>query len=487
MRIACLGAIAIALAVAAPASGLERVIGVLHVHSDLSTGDLPLDDVLRNAEAAGVQAILLTENYLLRVEYGLPPFRALTRVTREEPSILATDPQRYLEQVAELQRRNARVLLLPGVEVMPHYFWTGSPLALSMQLHNTQKNLLVLGVTDLEALKGLLATGNRHDPRYTWQSLADVAPVVLVVPGLVLLARKRRHHRRLGRTVVVAWRRRWVAGLALSALGVFAAVRAWPFTVDRYPPWVDAGLEPHQALIDQVERLGGATIWSFPEAADSGDRKFGPVQVTWRTDPYSDDLLRTFRYTAFGAVYEQPTHFTDPGLGWDRLLRQYAAGERSRPAWAVAESGFHGFTRGKRLGDILTVFFVDERSPAALLDALKRGRMYALRRSSDAALVLNDFSIAAPNATAMSGETLKLLPGTRVQVRVAIEATGERSQAVRVTLVRNGTVAEAWSGSTPLSVAHDDTYDGTPLVYRVDVRGRAPHQLVTNPIFVTAP
>src|SRR5262249_21597692 len=125
--------------------------------------------------------------------------------------------------------------------------------------------------------------------------------------------------------------------------------------------------------------------------------------------------------------------------------------------------------------------------PAALLDALKRGRMYALRRNSDAALVLNDFSIAGPNATAISGETLRLAPGTRVQVRVAIEATGDRSQSVRVTLVRNGTVAGAWPGPTPLSVAHEDTYEGAPLVYRVDVRGRAPHQLVSNPIFVRAP
>jgi len=304
----------------------------------------------------------------------------------------------------------------------------------------------------------------------------------------VLLARRRAVRTRLGRGAVVVVRRRaWGPGLLLCALGLVALVRAWPFTNEGLSPWQEAGIAPYQALIDHVESAGGVTVWSLPEARDAGEQHVGPVRVSWLTEPYADDLLRTFRYTAFGAVYEQPTHFTDPGLGWDRLLRQYVTGQRTRPAWAVAESGFHGFTRGKRLGDILTVFLVDERSPAALLDALKRGRMYALRRSSDGALVLNDFSIAAPNAIAISGETLRVAPGTRVQVRVAIEATGERSQSVRVTLVRNGTVAEAWSGSTPLSVAYDDTSDGTPLVYRVDVRGRAPHQLVTNPIFVTTP
>ena len=189
---------------------------------------------------------------------------------------------------------------------------------------------------------------------HEWNALADsdLTPAVLVVPGVVLLGRKRRELRRLGRTVVVVWRRRWGIGLALIAVGLFGVVRGWPFTVDRYPPWQNAGLEPYQTLIDQVDRLGGVTMWSFPEAADVGQRKVGPVQVAWLTEPYADDLLRTFRYTAFGAVYEQPTRFTDPGLGWDRLLGQYVRGERSRPAWAVAESGFHGLARGKRLGPV---------------------------------------------------------------------------------------------------------------------------------------
>src|SRR5262249_25718519 len=269
----------------------------------------------------------------------------------------------------------------------------------------------------------LSATGNRHAPRYGWQSLADAAPVALVVPGLVLLGCKRRQQHRLGRTVIVVWRRRWGVGLTLVVVGLVAVVRGWPFTVDRYPPWQSAGLEPYQALIDQVERLGGVSMWSFPEAADAGERKVGPVRVTWLTEPYGDDLLRTFRYTAFGAVYDQPTRFTDPGLGWDRLLGQYVRGERSRPAWAVAESGFHGFTRGKRIGSVQTIFLVDERSETALLDAFKRGRLYSVRRTPEATLTLTDFSVAGPTATAASGETLHVGEGTRMQVRIGVDSS----------------------------------------------------------------
>ena len=130
----------------------------------------------------------------------------------------------------------------------------------------------------------------------------------------------------MGRVVVVVTRRRWLAGAFLCGVGVVALVRAWPFTLDPYPPYRDLGLTPHQDLIDYVERAGGVTVWSFPEARDEGQRWIGPVRVAWRTPPYPDDLLRTSHYTAFGAVYEDTTHVERPGGGWDRLLGQFASG-----------------------------------------------------------------------------------------------------------------------------------------------------------------
>jgi hypothetical protein len=254
--------------------------------------------------------------------------------------------------------------------------------------------------------------------------------------------------------------------------------------VDRFPPWDDFGLEPHQALIDHVERLGGATVWSFPEAPDSGERRMGPVRVSWRTEPSPDDLMRTFRYTAFGALYEQPTRVSEPGGTWDRLLAQYAAGERSRPAWAVGESGFHDLSAGKRLGPVQTVMLVRERSEPAVLEALRRGRLYALMRTPEMGLTLDEFAATAAGGVARSGERLAVPPGTTVDVRVAVSASDGGAHPVRVTLVRNGVPAEAWTGQTPLRLTHRDTTGTGLLVFRVDARGRSPHHLLTSPIFV---
>src|ERR687891_239512 len=154
-----------------------------------------------------------------------PPFRALTRVSREERSIGAA-PERYLARVAEVQRRMPHVLLIPGVEVMPHYYWTGSPLALDLTVHNLQKNLLVFGVRDPAALRSLPVPGSGPGGGYTVHSVADALPVVLLVPGLALLLRRRPVRRRLGRGAVVVVRRRaWGLGGVLCLVGLAALVR----------------------------------------------------------------------------------------------------------------------------------------------------------------------------------------------------------------------------------------------------------------------
>jgi len=468
---------------AAPASALERVRGVVHVHSDLSTGEFSLEALVGLADQQGIGALLLTENFLARVDYSLPPFRALTRVSRGERDI-GGDPARYLARVAEVRARLPHVVLVPGVEVIPHYYWTGSPFALDMTVNEVQKNLLVFGLTDPRALAALPVIGNPGGGTYGVQSIADAVPGLLVIPGLALLARRRTVRQRLGRgAVVVVHRRAWALGLALCGLGVVAIVRGWPFTSDGLSPSHDMGVAPYQALIDHVDAAGGITMWSLPEARDIGEQYVGPVRVGWLTEPYADDLLRTFRYTAFGAVYEDTSTFEQPGGGWDRSLAEYARGERSRPAWAVAESAFHNLSAGKQVGPIQTVFLATEKSEAGILDALRRGRMYAVQRTRELGFDLTEFSATAGGVTVGMGETLRAPAGTPIEVRLALDASDGGRHDVKITVLRNGRLAVLERTATPYRGVVREVGDGTPLVLRVEARG-AQQRVLSNPIFV---
>jgi len=300
---------------------------------------------------------------------------------------------------------------------------------------------------------------------------------------VALLLVKRQRRQRVGAAVMIVPRRQWMPGLVLCAIAVVTVVRGWPFTNSMYSAYEDPGVAPHQAVIDFVERHGGVAVWSFPEARDLGAQSVGPVRVTWSTDPYPDDLLRTFRYTAFGAVYEETTRVERPGGAWDRMLSQYAAGERSRPTWGLGESGFHDSNAGKRLARVQTVFLVRERSEAGVLEALRQGRLYARHRSPQTALGLTQFVASSDESTAVSGETLRPAMGAVMSLAIGIEAVGAAAADLKVVLIKNGEIANAWTGGTPFTGIHRETWDGRPAVFRLEARGGG-GRLLSSPIFV---
>lgn len=474
-------AVFICLAAAAPATALDTLRGELHMHSDISSGDFSLDGLAELALKQGVDVLMLSENYLVRIEYGLPPFRALTRVVREERSVISYGVDRFLARVAATQRRYPRLVILPGVEVIPHYYWTGSPFDFDMTLHDTQKNLLIFGISDAATLRGLPVAGSGA-ARFTLSSVVDAVPALLLIPGVRFLLVKRQQRIRIARAWVVVRRRRWFAGIVLCLVGAAGLVRAWPFSGDRHPYWQSASLAPHQALIDHVRNVGGITVWSFPEARDAGEQLVGPVRVRWRTEPYPDDLVRTSRYTAFGALYEDTTTFERPGRGWDLVLGQYVRGERTVPPWAVAESGFHGFSAGKRIGQVQTMFVTRDRSETGVIDAFKRGRMYAQVGFVAAAPSLGEFTVTDGSTSAGLGERLRVAAGTPIEVRIRLDVASGTRQNVRVHLIRNGAVLEAWDAEAPGRFVHREVFDGVPTFFRGDVQGAA--AILLNPIFV---
>ncbi|HXU91571.1 MAG TPA: hypothetical protein VFQ62_22185 [Methylomirabilota bacterium] len=466
----------------ARAEELIPVPAVVHLHSDLSTGQYSVEELAEMAERNGIGALLLSENYLNRVDYGVPPFRALTRVSRVSPSVHDRLGE-YLGRVARARAARPGVLLIPGVEVMPHYRWSGSPLALELLVSDTQKNLLVWGLTDPATLAALPVIGNGDRGAYSLQSLLDSLPVLLLVPGIALLVVKRSRRRRVGPAIRRVPQRQWIAGLVLCGVAVATVIRGWPFADSGYSPYADPGMAPYQGVIDFVEQHGGAAVWSFPESRDFGTENVGPVRVTWSTEPYPDDLLRTFRYTAFGALYEETTRVERPGGAWDRMLVQYAGGERSRPAWGLGESGFHDTNAGKRLARVQTVFLVRERSEAEILKALRGGRLYARHRSPATALALTEFVASTDQARAVAGETLRPAAGAAVTVDIAIDAEGAPAADLKVVLVKNGEVANAWATTTPFRASHRETWDGRPMVFRLEARGGG-GRLLSSAIFV---
>ena len=461
----------------------------MHVHSDVSTGTLSLDQIAELAERMGIDAVVFSENLALRYEYGLFPFHGVIRRTVTLPSVVEYGIDRYVAAIAEAQARHPGVLLVPGVEAAPHYYWTGSLPGRNLTMHNAQKNLLVIGLTRPDDYAALPVPGNAGFARYGWATLGNLWPVALLAYAGWLWQRKISREVRVGGTTVRAAKRFRVPAGLLAAIAVVLLLLAWPYGSPLFSLYDDQLRErPYQALIDTAVQRGGAVIWSMPEAVDFNVFSYGPLgSVTVKTDPYPVSLLQTAGYAGFGGVYQDTRTITEPGALWDQLLLQYLGGLRTEVPSVVGEIAYHRPGQaGIELNQVLNVVTVRERTAAGLVDAMKAGRLYALSQAGHPfGLRLDTFQVETQDGAraATIGQPF-VRSAEAPAVRVAVTATDRGVHLVQVTIIRSGQVIARMAGTTPF---HQRVVDsalpaGAAAFYRVDVRGEG--EILSNPIFV---
>jgi hypothetical protein len=257
------------------------------------------------------------------------------------------------------------------------------------------------------------------------------------------------------------------------------------FTSSEIDPYRgNLGIEPYQRVIDYAVARGGAALWSFPEARDFGRFDAGRVgTVSVRTEPYPDSLLQSHGYAGFGAVYQDTVTFTEPGRQWDQLLLGYAEGRRAKPAWGIGELGYHG--PPKRLGDVLTVFLVRERSREAVLSALESGRLYSVRPLPDLSLRLDEFSLSqeAGNQRIPMGGELEAQGGGALLIRLRVSTGDRREVPFTLRLIRSGRLHSVVEGRTPFEkiLEAPPPEPGAREYFRIEIT--TPHWLLSNPIF----
>lgn len=474
-----------AAAAGGPKPGLVLRAAV-HVHSTVSTGTLSLESLAVRAEQQGLDALILSENFTLRYEYGLRPFEGVLKRQVSFPSVLEYGIERFLDEVRAVQARHPNLIVVPGVEVAPHYYWTGSLLGRDLTMHNAQRNLLVIGLDKAEDYEKLPARGNPHSFEWNEKSFANLAPVLLVVPALRLWFPRKPASP--GRSLP-ARRLRRLAAVIVLALCVGLVVHAWPPTTPAFSSFdVGAGYRPYQALIDAARQRGALVFWSMTEARDFSRHSFGPLgPVTVMTDSHPEALVLTQGYTGFGGLYQDTRRVVAPGGVWDQVMQAAALDEHPAPVM-IGEVAFHGLQdAGKDLDRVYTVVLTEERSAAGLLSALRSGRSYAVARGDHNRLLrLDDFRVMdGGSRSAGIGDRLRVDSGQVPTIRAAVSADDGNSYPTRLRFIRSGKVIGQTEGHTPLT--YELTDQEAPLgrwtTYRLEVVGKS-GELLTNPVYV---
>ena len=449
--------------------GYQQIAGLIDIRTTYGDGVHDLDFLIDLAKKRGFEVLFINDHDRMAMEYGVFPLRNIIRKREELPSVNSRGAEKYLQGIKLAAQQHPEIILIPGSETAPFYYWTGSPFKGNLTAHNWERHLLIMGLENPPDYKNLPILHNGFSTLHFKQLLPlSIVFLILMLLGIVLMLR-RSYLKIIGVVILVN-----------SSL-MFIEFHPFKSSVfDQYSG--DQGYLPYQELIDYVRDRGGVTFWTHPDAKAGANVRKGPITV--KTPPHPEALLMTKDYTGFGAIYGTWITTTEPGMEWDRALLEYCCGMRNAPAWGIASADYHEEGRGgQKLGDFPTVFLVKEKTREEVLLALKQGRMYACRTGNNfQRFVLKDFSVfdSNTNSHANMGDTIELK--NKPEIRIRVSSTDQGAHNVDVRVIRSGKLIKTLSKTTPFVVdLKDDFFNpGELIYYRIDIPGK----LVSNPIFV---
>jgi hypothetical protein len=444
--------------------------GVADVKTIYSRGCSNVQDTAEMAKQAGIDIVFYNDRARDSIQYGLFPLKRLLKRTNEGRSILNTSPDVYLSNINEKHKQFRETLLIPGTDVSPFYYWSGSAFKKNLIAHNWDKRLSIIGLTKGEDFEQLPILDSNFSMQYTGKLFGPVLGFgfLLIVTGVMIFKNFYRQ-----------------ATVPLAILLVLLLFNNHPFRsslVDQYHG--DRGIKPYQEVIDFAVSKGALVFWNDVEAGN-GKREWGTIKL--ETEAHPEDLVLSQNYTGFQAVGDEPVLVVEPGNVWDHVLMEYLREGRSQPVWGYGANDFQcAGESGPIFGATRTVFLVREKSRTAVMDAMRKGRMYSVRQPGPERLSLDEFTVkdVAAGKQATLGE--QLVSTDFPEISLKIHSTDGKEKRVRVFLIRNGKVVKRESVVLPYELKWiDSEVDmSQPAYYRLNVIASPVDHLVANPIFV---
>jgi len=238
------------------ATARRPFVAAIHVHSTFSNGNRSVEEIARRASEREVEVVVLTDSLLTEVTYGIWPLDRLGIPglnRRHRPGVLDHGVARYWKAIDEARRRFPDVLIVPGVEAAPSYYWRGSPWG-GLSLHDFDRHLWIAGLqaSDVERLP-VIGNETWSNTRVSWHR---VWPPLIVIGAGIAALRWPGRRRRLALSMAAV----------LIVLGLAWVWNNYPFGDVTLPHRGRHDPEPFQRLIDFVGERGGVIYWSYPEA-----------------------------------------------------------------------------------------------------------------------------------------------------------------------------------------------------------------------------
>ena len=130
----------------AGAADTVQVAGLIDTRTTHSDGALSVEALAELARSRGFEVLFLNDHDRLAMAYGLPPFRNVIRLRKELNSINKSGARSYIEAINRTRQKFKELILIPGSESVPYYYWTGSYFQKNLTAHDHEKRILTIGM-----------------------------------------------------------------------------------------------------------------------------------------------------------------------------------------------------------------------------------------------------------------------------------------------------------------------------------------------------
>ena len=450
-------------------AGFIQLDGIADVKTRFSRGCSTLRDVAEMARAKGIDTVIFGDQARDSLEYGVVPLERIIRKRNENASILTMGAPAYIAEVNDNDKQFEETILISGSEVAPFYYWTGSVLNGNLIANNPDKHLFIVGFDEPEIYEQLPILDSNFSKRYL-AHYQNYFYGYLIFFLLFLTIFLKGYKKKLTRV--------------FAGVMFLLALNNIPFKSSPFSQYKgDLGTEPYQELIDYVTSNGGLIFWNHMEAPNKIKQK---GRVSYKTEPYPEDLVLTSGYTGFQSVADFPIMQIEPGNEWDNVLNKYLEGTRKKPVWGYGGNNYLCENGGTKLGEIRTIFLVRQKSRDEILEAMASGRMYAVRQTGDERISLDNFTLSdiISGQQATMGE--ELISNDFPELKIKVRMTSGTEKTVRLSVIRNGIEVKQEKVSLPYELTWRDVNlnkNNGPLFYRLKVEADSKNYLVSNPIF----
>ena len=443
---------------------------IADVKTNFSDGCASIKDIGNQSERLGIDAVIFGDYARNSIEFGVKPFERIFKNTTEGPSVLDRGASGFISEINDNDRQTKKTLLIPGVETAPFYYWSGSNFDKNLTAHNWDKHLLVVGMGTASEYEQLPLPNSNLSLNYTKTLLNQ-----FILFGFLCMMSMGAVYKGYARVITVP----------IMVLFILLTINNHPFRSTPFDAYNgEQGVKPYQNLINYANSKGALVFWNHMESS-SGIRQYGSANLS--TFPYPNDLLKTKNYTGFQVVGDAPIQQAEAGQQWDKVLMEYLRGQRNQPVWGYGGNDYLCEDQnGDKLGSVRTIVLVREKNRDALLNAMRKGRMYAVRQADDNRLSLDEFVVEDQKTgqQATFGQELNSTDFPAVKIKLRSIKGGNKTAQIQI--IRNGVLAKEETVSLPYELTWRDVNNPKEkkAYYRVKASVNSMDHLISNPIFV---